>query len=547
MRSTLERLTEFLTLVGLTAMLTGGIGVANAVAAFIERRRMTIAAFKALGATDRIIFRVFFVEIALLALLGLLLGFAIAAGAPWIVANLLSGVAPIAIEPGIQGGALTLAALFGLLSALPFILWPLGRAQQVRAAELLRAGSEDRFGWPPLSYRLTSFAVVAALALAAILLSKEHRIAAYTCAALFVVFALFWIIGTGIRRLAATLKRPKRPEMALALANIAGPASLSRTIALSLGAGLTLLTAVSLVDASLSNELQARLPDRAPSYFFIGIPKRDLIAFEDLLEQKAPGARISAAPMLRGRLVALRGVPVEQLKPSSSAEWVLNGDRGITYSDVLPVGSQLTNGEWWPVDYSGEPLVSFEADIAKTLGLKIGDAVTVNVLGRNLTAKIANFRKVRWGSLDINFVMIFSPNALKQAPFTYLATLAWPAGGAPDTKAEAEAIKAVGATYPAVSAIRVRDALNAINGVFEKVMRAVRAAGAVTLVMGALVAAAAPCSPPSAAGSTKPSCFERSARASGASFWRTCWSISRSRLACRRLRLCLGLAQPTQL
>ncbi len=151
LRSTLERLTEFLTLVGLTAMLTGGIGVANAVAAFIERRRMTIAAFKALGATNRIIFRVFFVEIALLALLGLLLGFAIAAGAPWIVANLLSGVAPIAIEPGIQGGALTLAALFGLLSALPFILWPLGRAQQVRAAELLRAGSEDRFGWPPLS------------------------------------------------------------------------------------------------------------------------------------------------------------------------------------------------------------------------------------------------------------------------------------------------------------------------------------------------------------------------------------------------------------
>ncbi len=153
------------------------------------------------------------------------------------------------------------------------------------------------------------------------------------------------------------------------------------------------------------------------------------------------------------------------------------------------LGSPKATGGPWTIRC--EPLVSFEADIAKTLGLKIGDAVTVNVLGRNLTAKIANFRKVRWGSLDINFVMIFSPNALKQAPFTYLATLAWPAGGAPDTKAEAEAIKAVGATYPAVSAIRVRDALNAINGVFEKVMRAVRAAGAVTLVMGALVVAGA--------------------------------------------------------
>ncbi len=487
----MERLTEFLTLVGLTAMLTGGIGVANAVAAFVERRRMTIATFKSLGATQRTIFRVFFVEIGLLAVLGILIGFAIAAGVPWLTASLMSGLVPIAIEPGVQGHALVLAALFGLLSALPFIVWPLGRAQQVRAAELFRSGSEDRLGLPPLSYRIASLSVVAALALAAIFLSQEHKIAAFTCAALFAIFVLFWSFGTGIRRLAARLKRPKRPEMALALANIGGPASLSRTIALSLGAGLTLLTAVSLVDASLSEELQTRLPDRAPSYFFIGIPKRELFAFEDLLEAKASGARIATAPMLRGRLVALRGAPVEQIKVPSSAEWVLNGDRGITYSDVLPAGSKITEGDWWPADYEGEPLVSFEADIAKNLGLRIGDTVTVNVLGRNLSAKIANFRKVRWGSIDINFVMIFSPNALRQAPFTYLATLTWPEGQAPDTKAEASVMKAVGAAYPTVSAIRVRDALNAVNGIFEKVMRAVRVAGSVTLIMGALVVAGA--------------------------------------------------------
>jgi putative ABC transport system permease protein len=157
----------------------------------------------------------------------------------------------------------------------------------------------------------------------------------------------------------------------------------------------------------------------------------------------------------------------------------------------LPAGSEVTEGAWWPADYEGEPLVSFEADIAKSLGLKIGDTVTVSVLGRSLSAKIANFRKVRWGSIDINFVMIFSPNALRQAPFTYIATLTWPEGQQPDTKAEAGVVKAVGAAYPIVSAIRVRDALNAVNGIFEKVMRAVRIAGSVTLVMGALVIAGA--------------------------------------------------------
>jgi putative ABC transport system permease protein len=333
--------------------------------------------------------------------------------------------------------------------------------------------------------------IVALLALLAVSLAREHRIAAFTCAGLFVIFGLFWGAGAGIRRLAASVKRPKRPEMALALANIGGPASLARTIALSLGAGLTLLTAVSLVDASLSDELKTRLPERAPSYFFIGIPKRELSAFENILNAKAPGARITTAPMLRGRLIALRGVPAEQIKAPSSAEWVLTGDRGITYSDALPAGSEVTEGAWWPADYEGEPLVSFEADLGKALGLKIGDTVAVSVLGRSLNAKIANFRKVRWGSIDINFVMIFSPNALRQAPFTYLATLTWPEGQQPDTKAEASVVKAIGTAYPVVSAIRVRDALNAINGIFEKVMRAVRIAGSVTLVMGALVIAGA--------------------------------------------------------
>ncbi len=287
------------------------------------------------------------------------------------------------------------------------------------------------------------------------------------------------------------MRRPKRPELALALANIGGPGSLARTIALSLGAGLTLLTAVSLVDASLTHEIKARIPEHAPAYFFIGIPKADLQPFEDILTKNAPGVRISSAPMLRGRIVALKDVPVEQLKVPPSAEWVLNGDRGLTYSDVLPPGSQLTQGQWWPPDYDGEPLLSFEADAAKALGLALGDTVIVNVIGRNLTARIANFRKVQWGSMDINFVMIFSQNSLRKAPFNYLATMSWPDGQPANSKAESAILRSVAAAYPTVSAIDVKEALGAINGVFEKVMHAVRIAGSVTLIMGALVVAGA--------------------------------------------------------
>ena len=452
---------------------------------------MTIATYKSLGASQRLIFRIFMLEVGLLALLGIVLGFAIAAVAPALIVPLLHGAVPLDIETGPQAGALALAALFGLLSALPFILWPIGRAQQVRAAELFRGDGGERSGLPPRRYWAASFAAAGFLALAAISLSQEHRIAAITSAAVLVVFALFWGTGIGLKRLAASIGRPKWPEVALALANIAGPASLARTIALSLGAGLTLLTAAGLVDASLTDELKSRLPEHAPTYFFIGVPKQDLPGFEDLLSRNAPGSAVASAPMLRGRLIALHGVPVEQLRVPSSAEWVLNGDRGITYSESLPVGSRIEAGEWWPPDYEGEPLVSFEADIAKSLNLKIGDTVTVNVIGRNLTAKIANFRKVKWGTLGINFVMIFSPNALRKAPFTYLATLSLPGDGSSDAKSGSGIPRAVAAAYPTVSAIRVKDALDAINGVFEKVMSAVRVAGSLTLVMGALVVAGA--------------------------------------------------------
>ncbi len=381
--------------------------------------------------------------------------------------------------------------MFGLLTALPFILWPIGRAQEVRAAELFRDSGGERTRLPPPAYRLAAFAAAALLAAAAIALSQEHRIAAVTCAAVLGVFGLFWGASTAIRKVALAIPRPKRPELALALANIGGPASLSRTIALSLGTGLTLLTAVSLVDASLTREIQSRLPEHAPAYFFVGVPKQDLQPFKDLLARNAPAAKISSAPMLRGRIVAVKDVPAERVKVPSSAEWVLNGDRGITYSDEVPHGSQVSEGQWWAADYEGEPLVSFEADAAKALGLGLGDTVTVNVIGRNLTARIANLRKVQWGSMDINFVMIFSQNALRKAPFNYLATLSWPEGHAAGLKAEAAILKAVAATYPTVTAINVKDALGAINGVFEKVMRAVRIAGSVTLIMGGLVVAGA--------------------------------------------------------
>jgi putative ABC transport system permease protein len=258
---------------------------------------------------------------------------------------------------------------------------------------------------------------------------------------------------------------------------------------MSLGAGLSLLVTVALVDRSVVAELTERLPDSSPNYFILDLKREESEAFHKLVAREAPEAHIEQAPMLRGRIMQVAGHPAEQVKAAPEAQWVLNGDRGLSYSETVPAGSKLVAGQWWPADYAGEPLVSLEGEIANGLGLKLGDTVTVNVLGRNVTARLANLREVKWESLSLNFVLVFSPNTLRGAPHNLLATVTLPKDA--PLASEAKLAQAIGRAFPASTAIRVKDAIDAFGVIFARVMVAVRTAGSVTLVAGALVLAGA--------------------------------------------------------
>jgi putative ABC transport system permease protein len=486
---TLERLRQFLTLLGLTALLVGGVGVANAVATFIDRRRKVIATFKSLGATSGKIFSVFLIQVMCMAAIGVALGLTLGYCVPLVLNAVYGDALPIRAELTISPWSVISAATYGFLVALVFTLWPLGRAELVRAGVLFRDEVGGEQVWPrPRIIALTIVSVLA-LALLAILSSDSQRIAIYFCLGLVAVFGLFLGLGILVTRAAQRVPRSRIPEIALAIGNIGAPGGLTRSIVLSLGAGLSLLVAVALTDASLVRELTARIPETSPTYFVLDLPKGEEDAFRDLVQRVAPGSDFRDAPMLRGRLVRLKDTPVEQIKAAPEAEWVLNGDRGLSYSDTVPEGSHVVAGEWWPADYNGEPLVSFETELAEHLGLKIGDTVTVNVLGRNVTARISNLREVKWESLAINFVMVFSPNTLRAAPHNLLATITIP--NADHLARDAELARTISRTFPSVTAIRVKDAIDSFNAVFQKVMVAVRAAGSVTLLAGALVLAGA--------------------------------------------------------
>src|SRR5262249_53002141 len=224
---------------------------------------------------------------------------------------------------------------------------------------------------------------------------------------------------------------------------------------------------------------------KAPSFYFIDIRSADADLFDDFIRRNAPGATLERVPMLRGRIMSANGIKADDIKAQPNAAWVLQSDRGITFATEVPRGSTVVKGDWWPADYHGPPLVSFENKIADGLGLKIGDPIVVNVLGRNITAQIANLRAVHWENLGINFVLVFSPNAFAGAPHTDIATLAYPGGGT--VQQEPALLKSVSDAFPSITAVRVKDAIEAVGEIVGNLVIAVRGASLVALVAAMLV------------------------------------------------------------
>ncbi len=488
-RFMLERLRQFLTLVGLTSLLVGGVGVANAVSAFVDKNRKTIATLKSIGATGTQIFILFLVQVLSLALVGVLIGLVVGLLVPGLIGWLYSDTLPIVLSPSVSFTTVFTAISYGVLVSLLFSIWPLGRLSQMGVTVLFRDEVGEGSAWPSAKIIVATCVLAGMLIALAIFSSDARTLAIYFCLSTALVFAFFVFLGTALTWVARKAPHPSQVTLTLALRSLAAPGGLTKSIVLSLGTGLSVLVAVTLADTSFQQRLENRLPETSPDYYLLDIPADGLGEFKSLVTRFSPSATVRDAPMLRGRLVALAGRPVEEIKPPEGARWVLHGDRGITYADKLPEGSRLTKGAWWAKDYSGEPLVSFEADLAEKLDLDVGDTVSVNILGRDITARISNLRKVDWDSLAINFVMVFSPNTLKGAPTNRLATIKFPEHTT--LREEAQVVRALSKAFPTVAQVRVKDAISSFHTIFKKIMWAVRVAGAFTLLVGALVLAGA--------------------------------------------------------
>ena len=477
-----DRLGSFLILVGLAGLAVGGVGVAAAVRAHLEARTATIAILKTLGATGGTILAIYLIEIGLLALLGIALGLAIGAALPAIAMPFLAEQLPVPVTAGLHPRALAEAGLYGLLTALLFTLWPLGRARGIRAAELFRDLTATRRAWPRWPYVAGTAVLAALLVGAATWLSAAPDLALGTAGGVAGALLLLLLAARALRALAARARLGPlargRPALRWALGAIGGPSGETASVMLALGLGLSVLAAIGQIDANLRALVTRDLPDRAPAFFFVDIQNDQLPGFLDIARATPGVTDIETAPMLRGLLTRINGRPALEV---AGPHWALNGDRGITYAATPPAGTTITEGAWWAEDDAGPPEMSFAAEEARELGLKLGDRITLNILGRDITATITSLRDVRFQSMGINFLMILSPAALAGAPHTHIATVYT------SPEAEAPLLRAVAAAAPNVTAIRVRDAIDRAATTLEGIGTASRWAAAATLLTGFMV------------------------------------------------------------
>jgi putative ABC transport system permease protein len=326
----------------------------------------------------------------------------------------------------------------------------------------------------------------AAVAALAILTSGNGMVTAVTLAGAVVLAFLFAGAGKLLAVAARRLGERGGPISRLGLAALHRPGAATVRLSVALGLGLALLVALAGIGGSVRAELGGNIPAKAPALFMLDIPAAEERQFRALADRHLTGAELRLVPSLRGSVSELNGQPVSALKSIPEGAWVLRGDRGLTFARDLPPGNEVVEGRWWAADYAGPPLVSLDVEAARALNLKIGDTMTIAVLGSPIEARIASFRAIDWRSFGFNFAIIFAPGTLEAAPYTLMAT-ASPDRGTPTLAFE----RALAAGLPMVSTIRVSDVVAQVTTILEGLDSAIRLATLVAILIGVTVLAGA--------------------------------------------------------
>ncbi len=479
-RRFIERMGQFLTLVGLASLVIAGIGVGNGVTSYLESKRKSIATLKILGADSKIIFLIYFLQILYVGGLSVATGLIIGSILPLLITFFAGDVLPVSPGFNLYPLPLFISATYGMLIAIAFALPPLAKAKTITSAGLFR---NNQGHWAKIDKVSLFWVIIAAFAIVALAIftAREPLFSFAFIIAALLLLAILSLIAWNIRIVALRLPRPKRPLFRLALTNLHRPGAQTSALVVALGLGLTLFVTLAAIQSSINAEIRNNIPEQAPSFFVLEIPKKGTDEFNNIITDIDPYADINLVPIMRGSIVSYAGQRVDELEEIPEGAWVLRGDRGLTYSSELPNGSEILKGKWWPQNYRGKPLVSVDVDMAEVLDLKIGDSIVINILGAEFEADVASFRRVNWDNFGLNFSMIFSPGSLDKAPHNMTATITTQADN------ELAISKAIPSNFPSSTLIKVKDIVTQISTLLTQMSQAIAAAASISILAGIAV------------------------------------------------------------
>jgi putative ABC transport system permease protein len=483
----IDELEYFLGFIGLASLVAGGLGVFGAVSAHLEARKPVIAVLKALGAEGPLVRDVYLIQIGLLAFFGVVIGLVIGSVTPLILGEFVEASLPVPALFAVYPWPLVKAGAFGLLAAAAFSLGPLARARATPPASLFRRQLSGRaaVGVETIGAGLAA----AALALLAVVTAPTPFAAGVMIAGVAAGFGVLWALGAGGARLAGRTRDATHGAWRIGLANLAGPGSAARTAAPAIGLGVALLSAVVLIQSSLLAQVTQVAPRKAPSLVFSGLSASQGPAFDAALAT-AFGRSLTPetylrAPLASGRIVAVRGVPVDRARVDAGDRWAYDNDISLSALGPEPLKSGVVEGRWWPANYAGPPLVAVAVEAAKGAALKVGDTITLEVLGRRIDTRVAALRKIDFAGFGANVPLVVDPAALAGAELRNVAIARATPGE------ERRATLALGRQFPNVNVISVREALAAAADLFGRLALAIRGAATVAALAGLLVLAGA--------------------------------------------------------
>jgi putative ABC transport system permease protein len=479
LRQGLDQVARFLGLVALLSLLVGGIGVAQAVRAWLAGRLHGIAVMRALGVRPREIFGLYLGQASFLALVGSGTGAVIGSLAAMVVPRLLEGLLPVTVTVGWQPAAIVRGIGLGLAVALLFSLRPLVDAVRVPPVRVLRQDADPL----PLS-RAASVGLAAVLlvgiASTAVIQSGSLVRGTLFAAGMVVAAAALTAGAWLVMRLVASTPRRRGPiSLRHGLAALARPGAGTLGAVVALGLGVVTVLGMHLVQVQLSAELDADLPTGAPTAFLVDIQTDQWPAVQRALADAGASA-VNSADVVVARLREISGRPIADLVAdagsSEEQRWVFTREQRLSTLAELPEDNVIVAGEFWSHPDRAE--VSVEQGFATDLGVEVGDTLVFDVQGVELDVLVSSIRTVDWGGFTINFFLAMEPGVLDGAPGFLIATARIPA------EAEMALQDRLAATVPNVTLIRLREILETVVSVLEQVGLGVRLLGAFTVLAG---------------------------------------------------------------